>query len=294
MPHLALNVAAFPVGNLSRHVPDSLQRIAVGTSDALRRLAPLIAIHPQASVVLRQVHMLEKSGCAGGGCSKASLSPVELGWELFSWLPGAHGDAWTVILLVNEASHPPVRFKGSTAGAAPSVALSGRVLLIGFDGAGPDEVGHAAVVAEVASWLWKGIAADEGDGLPQLAEKLQRACLDDAAVAVKRFLALVDQFPEVRISPAAASLAEEVAASFTAAAAEVRNGADWESGLQRSRVAWSKAQALVAHPDVGAKPQLPTEHILALLLPIGLPISLAIVQAVGREVVLWRKRGKVE
>ena len=60
--------------------------------------------------------------------------------------------------------------------------------------------------------------------------------------------------------------------------------------LGRSRDAWKKARILMSHSDLVLPAQIPSEHILALLLPIGLPIALVLVQAVARDVRAGRKQ----
>lgn len=61
------------------------------------------------------------------------------------------------------------------------------------------------------------------------------------------------------------------------------------NALRLVRRAWSRAHILQDHPVLAVHSLLPPEHVLALLLPISLPLGLAIVQGMVREIKSFKK-----
>jgi hypothetical protein len=200
-----------------------------------------------------------------------------LGWRLYSELATAVGDRRTIIVLdgAKELSDP-LKVKLS-----PQVAL-----LVMPNGGGGGSA--AATAAEVVGWLADGVP-QQGADKAAAARSLREACLQKAAAAAAATTAefALGGQTGVVVTPGLALAAETAVEAYEAATG---SSGSWQDGLAKARTAAAAAAALGAHPDLATPPQLPPEHALTMLLPIALPVCLAVVQALGREAKAARQR----
>ncbi len=226
---------------------------------------------------------------------KTLLTPRQvssLGWHLYSQLPppsSAPGNV-RVLVLVTPPSILPLEIETSSSSySKTSYRVAENLLLVlvpAVGAAGTQEEegrGYNEVAAqEVRNWLSAYTSKDKYDAKSNA--NISQQCMQRAAKEISKFLKILNRASEtgIKITAEVARAAGTAVTSYNLAEESfVRNP---HGSLQQSRIAWSTARALASHVDLGATPQLPSEHVLALLLPIGLPIFLAIVQAVGREV----------
>jgi hypothetical protein len=136
---------------------------------------------------------------------------------------------------------------------------------------------------EIINWLYTYTTDTVANNSSNQSSSTAQQCMHKAAAEVSKFLKILNLAPQTGIK-ITADVTHAADAAITEYSLAEKALVNTQESLKQSRIAWKVAHALSTHLDLGARPQLPSEHVLALLLPIGLPISLAIVQAVGREV----------
>jgi hypothetical protein len=224
------------------------------------------------------------------------LSPQQvstLGWHLYSQLPpptSAPGNLRALILVTPPDTRP---FVVETAFldmySNSSYKISENVLLVlvpanlaadqneaASNGGGKDYNEEAA--DEILNWLSAySTFSNVVDGAAK-SNSIASQCMQKAASEISKFVKSLNLASEtgIKITSDIAGAAGAASSSYTLA--------EQSYNIKHSRRAWQQARELATHSDLGATPQLPSEHVLALLLPIGLPIFLAIVQAIAREV----------
>ncbi len=115
-------------------------------------------------------------------------------------------------------------------------------------------------------------------------------CTRSAAAMLARFHAAVDAAPALPLPPTVCAAAEAATAAYEAAARLQQGGSSVaDEALGRSREAWQLAHVLLHHPDFGGEPVFPAEHSLAVLLSLGMPATLVVVQLLAKE---WRELKK--
>jgi hypothetical protein len=210
-----------------------------------------------------------------------------LGWHLFSQLPPpsfAFGNLRVLVLVTPPNIRPLVIETTSSTHSKTSYKISETVLVVLMPIPNANTAQQEVAAHEILHWLsaytLEDIAGNDGINIAQ-------QCMQKASLEILNFFEIVNRAPKTgikitsHVADAAATaaqaynLAEE---SFVGLKRENKEGC-----LQQCRVAWEAARSLAIHTDLGVTPQLPSEHVIALLLPIGLPILLAIAQAVGRE-----------
>ena len=166
-------------------------------------------------------------------------------------------------------------------------------------------------LADVAvGWLLGALGAAGAAPAEQAAaaRRLARGCAAEAVALLRGFLAAAEALPEMPVPPDLAALAGEAArhaavalalaagagggavgAAAGAAGGGGGSGEPW-AALAAARAAWEVAAAAARHPGFGTRPHFPPEHTLAVLLPLGLPVTLVLVQAALREVQAWRRQ----
>lgn len=233
-----------------------------------------------------------------------SREAAALGWHLYSQLPTSAPDQFIALVLNNPPTGyrklyfdtPDVKYSNS------SFELSDRVLFVltnSDNDTGTEKTpsagtsASAAAANEILDWLLAGLA-DRNDMLEAIQREVVTSCLNKSAAAVAKFLKIVQAGADTggEVTAGVAGVAQAAVEAFTHAEELQKAGVEWDKALMWSRVAWERAVALASHPDLVIKPQFPPEHVLALLLPIGLPIFLAVVQAVGREVRAARRKSQ--
>lgn len=200
-------------------------------------------------------------------------------------------DSSSLLLIVNAAPADGSGSSTSSSGSSGSASLEGRL------------------AGRILSWLLQPLATPSSsssgssgsDGgapeavLQQLQQGLSAACAGDAAAALQRVAATAAAAPDQPITAAMGSSAAEVAAALRLATQQQQQqqqpgGEAGRAGLAAVRGAWAAAHQLLQHPATGAHPAFPAEHSMAVLLPLALPFTLVLAQAVGREAAAWKQR----
>lgn len=285
-----ITVAHFIDVAAAEHLSLSLgAQVAAHMAPALRTLHPLTDVQLTTSDVMYSPEQSKTHAQSGNTAAKAGpLSVADmhaLGWELHSQLPLLGHHAATVLMWTPPRDWPLLDLQQ---GKGPATwQLSDSVLLVVMPAqGGTDAASPESLAGTLLPWILRGVSVVDAHGAAtplDSAPALVEACLQSAAHAAARFLRVLDAVPAAGLPASTASEAAAVVQAHSAAAVAVEGG-QWVDALTHSRRAWAAAQALAAHPDHAAHAGLPAEHILAVLLPIGLPIGLVIVQAVAREV----------
>ena len=253
----------------------------------------LSALRAVAGVELSTSSILYAPSAPAAWVTSAEHSAAQaraIGWDLVVQLPVLEPAAASVLLL----DLPP-----SWAAAAP---LQGRapmavhladdtLVLVGSNGTATSP----EAARQALEWLFRGfpaLLADTADAeLPALAREVMAACMQGAAQDAGRFLRTVEAQPGAALPASTAAVAERVVAAHAAAAAAAAAVAGpWQKALALGRAAWAAAAELASHPDHAAHPSFPSEHTLAVLLPIALPPLLLLSQAAAKEIKDARRR----
>jgi hypothetical protein len=176
-----------------------------------------------------------------------------------------------------------LRFQGADHQSHPSVFSQSdrdRVLIVATDDTN-DQV-ESFVANETLNWLL-------GDAISSLPEseikfRLCNDCVAKAATSIQTSLAVLSAVHSNKSTASfnievhsAISMIEETAKSLSLIGSYP--DANSYSLLNSCRAAWEAAQAVSSHSDLALQPHLPVEHALALMLPLGMPVSLAILQS---------------
>jgi hypothetical protein len=144
-----------------------------------------------------------------------------------------------------------------------------------------------AITASIISWAVRGHGlfnpgtSSSMDGKIAAAMELAvQTCVADAGLAVERYLKVFAAAKSASVTSNLASEAKLVAEAITAA--KTARGT-LEDRFQASTRAWTLAHRLADDPDFGTEPIFPAEHKLALLLPLGLPVAMTLVQVLVKE-----------
>lgn len=217
-----------------------------------------------------------------------------LGWELHGALSSIDGK---IALVISSEPHlRPLRFAVSSnysvtsavpaAGFGEYFALSKNVLLVALDNATDTSAREVARI--IVSWLvddlYEGCETESHSKWKEcVAARTRGVCLSSAAHSIKRFLDGLAVSPKTDVSLHVLSAALQAIEAYNGASSLDSTTNKTDEIIAKSRSAWSLARALLTHPDTALKPHMPVEHILALLLPLGLPILLSLAQAIAKE-----------
>jgi hypothetical protein len=181
-----------------------------------------------------------------------------------------------------------LRFQGADHQSQQSVFSQSdrdRVLIVATDELN-DQVENF-VANETLNWLL-------GDAISRLPEsdikfRLCNDCVVEAATSIQTSLAVLSAVHNNKSTEifnkevhTAISRIEETAKSLSLLGSNLDanpNPDALDSLLNSCRAAWEAAQAVARHSDLALQPHLPVEHALALMLPLGMPVSLAILQS---------------
>lgn len=132
------------------------------------------------------------------------------------------------------------------------------------------------LVHEIDAWIY-------GDGLVQSLQmgrqQVANACRIDATINMKRLLNVLQHARHTRISPKISSSIETILETEHHVAQhsdDVGQSASVESSYLQSR----RVYQVLHSPDFGVEPRMPTMHIIALLMPFGLPLAFALIHSV--------------
>ena len=303
-----LSLVTFALANGGAVNPQLAQHVKALAPDYLPLQAQdaIIYFDPEDTPVLKKCTNMgtNKIDCPDLGLSSRESS--SLGWHLYSQLPSSSGDQIIILALTS----PPIGFRKiyfnapSQEYSNTSYQLSDRVLLVLMDMRNEDEdegmsskmstsvesTTSGGAAREIVDWLLGGLKTQKTAA--DSVEEITNFCLQQSAVAIARFLKIVSTHVEIGggITAGVAGAAHAAVDAFEHAEKLQYSGSMHKEALAWSRIAWRKGTELVAHPDLAVNPQFPSEHVLALLLPIGLPIVLAVLQGIGREVRAARKK----
>lgn len=134
------------------------------------------------------------------------------------------------------------------------------------------------------------------DTVEQLQQALAAACAADAAASAQRFVDGAAAAPSQPVTAASSRQAAQLMrllqdAVPSGAASQQRQGTEPLS-LTAALGAWAVAQELPQDAATGAHPAFPPEHSLAVLMPLALPLTLVLAQALGRELGAARRGQK--
>lgn len=139
----------------------------------------------------------------------------------------------------------------------------------------PDDVPSlGSLVHEVDAWLYgKGLVESlkEGQG------SITRACHLDTTMNLKRFINVIRHGRQIRVSPGLSAVIRDIRQS-------VEENASMESRFEQSRSVYH----LLNSPEFGIEPRMPVIHVIALLMPFGLPLVFALIQSLK---FLWKNQG---
>ena len=190
----------------------------------------------------------------------------------------------------------------------PSLQLSSSSLLLVINqklasggGSSSSSSGLEAELAQrILSWLLQPLpAASSSDGgsaasanatVSQLQHSLAAACAADAATALQQVSAAAAAAREQPVTAGMAAKAAKAAQLLQLVAGTAGGEQAAAAQLAAALRAWELAQQLLSDPASGARPAFPPEHAMAVLLPLSLPVTLVLVQAVGRQASAWKKQ----
>ena len=184
----------------------------------------------------------------------------------------------------------------------PVFSPSNRALVLAMDNVHEStEQARHFVANETLKWL----LGDGTDRIAVLSElnadrikvTLSRECLVQAAKSVQTSLnvlsAVHDNMSSSQFSDALQSaivIIEETAKLISSIDSQTGTAEDQATVWQASRRAWEAARAVSSHKDLSLLPHLPVEHAFALLLPLGMPVTLAILQSLVATGKLFLRR----
>lgn len=313
-PSPRLHITLLP-SEPAQHQPVDLAALAdAHLQPALAQLAP--AARVSSSVVLHPpelpVQQLRWDAQQGAHILPAAAASVwaqhvqQVAWASGPAHDGSGQPGAQALLYLPPREHQPLLLEAggaSGAGAAGSMQLDDGSLLLVVNQPGPrSEVSGSTsgssleqeLAGVILSWLLQplvdpaGTAGEAAATLPQLQQALAAACAAEAAAALQQALATAAAAPSQPLTAGMASQAVQALRLLQRAAAQQQQQAPVP--LATAWGAWAAAQALLHDPASGAQPAFPAEHALAVLLPLGLPLSLVLVQAAGREAAAWKKR----
>ena len=126
----------------------------------------------------------------------------------------------------------------------------------------------ASLVHQVDAWLYgEGLVGSLLKGPDTIA----RACRVDATMNMKRLLNVIQHARHTRISPSVSSAVEDIQHDFSN-----HNNISMESSFHLSQ----SLQRILHSPTFGVEPRMPAMHVIALLMPFGLPLVFALTQSV--------------
>jgi hypothetical protein len=243
----------------------------------------------------------------------------ELAWSAsLAHTDGGEQPTAAVLLFVPPTQHQPLLLElGDGGGSSSSMGLADGSLLVivnqpasrdsssGSSGSSDRSV-EEGLASQILPWLLAPlqVSGRYGSSTPaavrqQLQRSLAAACAAEAATALQRFVNGTAAVTDQPVTAAAGHRAAQAVQLLQAVAMEQQQQHEWgpQQGsasaaqlLAAAQSAWMAAQQLLQDPGTGARPVFPPEHALAVLLPLALPVTLVLVQAVGREAAAWKKR----
>ena len=201
-------------------------------------------------------------------------------------------------------------------GKRAAVNLSDRVLFVSIDNA--TDSGIKAFSENVITWLlyrgmYSGLLPDQiiqegfskqidfSQWISQAERSLAISCFEDAREMLSKLRSSVIQIYGGTIS----QISEESLLEFLGIAknaVKLLHSARNELlelehynrtvALHQARSAWLQAYTAYHHPILAVGQQLPPEHLIALILPIALPLGLALMQGIANEIKMIKKKRK--
>lgn len=138
-----------------------------------------------------------------------------------------------------------------------------------------DVASLTSLVHEVDAWLYgKGLV----ESLKEGPESIARACRVDATMNLKRLSNVIHHGRQIRASP-----------GLSAAIRDTLQSSGEEHTSMEARFEQSRSIYHLLHsPDFGIEPRMPVMHVVALLMPFGMPLVFALMQSLK---FLWKKQG---
>lgn len=173
----------------------------------------------------------------------------------------------------------------NTTQTVSGVALSSRMLLLFAVTETPDWM---EISKKVDTWMLSYQLGDDAVRTSEasLAEETRKTCFAEAATLLEQTLSSMKSslvLGRIAVTPSVAQAAEDI----IGAVKNKKEGIDaknrWQDEVTYGKSVQRAVRALSEHSDLGRKSIMPREHAVALLLPLGLPIFLAIVQAAMKE-----------
>lgn len=224
-----------------------------------------------------------------------------------------------VLVYAPPQQHQPLLLEAPDHSIASSMALGDDSLLLVADQAGNSSrsagggaTSHAlsqGVAAATLTWLLQPLESlvtlsakvsttgPDAGAVDRLRQALAAACAANAAAAVQQFVVSAAAAPRQPVTAAASRqavaalrLLQTAAAAGAAPQAEHAALGPSPPALAAALAGWAAAQELQQDATTGAHPAFPPEHSLAVLMPLALPLTLVLAQAVGREVGALRRR----
>ena len=294
----AVDLAALADGLLQPALARLTGAAAIGSSVAL--LPPPLPASDLQWVEQRQAYVLP--------------SPAAASWarqmQQVAWEPGGSTQqerAGRVLIYVPPHAQQPLLLErpGGSGEAGTSLQLSSSSLLLVANqnvASGGGSSGGSQLEAELAQrillWLLQPLpAASTTDGgtaanatVSQLQRSLAAACAADATTALQQVSAAAAAAREQPVTAGMAAKAAKAAQLLQLVAGTAGGEQAPGAQLAAARHAWALAKQLLSDPESGARPAFPPEHAMAVLLPLSLPVTLVLVQAVGRQASAWKKQ----
>ena len=221
--------------------------------------------------------------CTGkkGGCHLNMEQAYAIGWPLFqgaSEYPETKRVSGMLKNLVLVDVSQILQKKGATLGYPRVGVLSDTVALaLTSDGHGTENSSSSSssssLVDEVDAWLYGELFKAS----THLVHDIAKACQKKAAVELSRSLHVFHQARHVRIGH---GILHDIDTALSAT--DIAHDTSMNSTilLRDSFRAERLAYAVLHHPEYGVEPHMPDMHVIALLLPFALPLTLTFSQRI--------------
>lgn len=149
--------------------------------------------------------------------------------------------------------------------------LSGTDAIAIVDPKDPESL--TGLVHEIDAWLYGEGLVDSLRGGP---ESIVNACQIDARMNLKRVFNVLGHARHARISPALESILNDMVHTEDHFDVDMKGNISIESSFAHARRVYS----VLHSPDFGIEPRMPAMHVIALLMPFGLPLLFALMQSI--------------